>query len=924
MKEKIKQQKIKDKTNKTKIKKNTDSYALYNFPYYNDSLNYSWLYPIKAFLACITAACGISYLALLLDFSQGVFSFAAAAFFACGAYFILLGYFKSLPVAAITLGVLTLYCFTAVRHSGLYANAKDFLSHYMLVADRGLVQTSNSYFTDSDGGAVSFMILLSFVYGIVFAFCTAKRFHPDVIVLFSAVLAVPAFVARSACFYPPLVVFVAGLLAIWAMNQSMGANIILSTGGAINMRGADREYRKSIKRLSPRARMATEGKHYTKHLSDGIIIFIIVAFTMSSVSSSFPHNGSIKFDKMVKKVVEWGQGVGQHFSNVFADLDIKLGGKSYLNGYFSADGNSINISNSINPNTAGREGIPVLEVVTENKDKLYLRGDIGYDFDGDNWKSISELDYLNIKCAPSQSIWSDLSFDSQEKIPVQSVLDNYVPELQMLLARNIQSFIYGDDNSVNPIGIETVKIDYLKNINTVLFPGTPFVYNFRENDNFNVYGDFVAVSDGKKINSMETGVLYLNRPIGYIDEYYDEYMFEQLDTDLTFEEFQNYASTYKNFVNEYYTKIDSEYSGIINNFAGKCKAELPTDFYSNYEFKFMYCNAVMDYLNSGRYKYSLSNDNFSNKMSPPLYNFLYNTKEGHCAMYATAMCLALRHEGIPARYVTGFTVGGDKCEKIGNNQYKYIVTDKDLHAWVEVYYDNLGWVPYDPTPGTIRDADITPPVVQTSATTPTAEETTIVTTAPVTTSVQTNITTTSAQSSVTASSAATAATEDTPSAPDLDSESVKIILIISGIVLVLFVLLMTVLGFFKKLNRKQRELLKYFQKGDPTGAVKAMLPFMLKLLAIRGVIRIKGETPEEFGIRADEHLNMTSAVEMTIPVFEKSEFDKNPVFTFEEQQAAYECIIKLLNDTLGDMKAPKRLLTRAKLFGKRQKALNRK
>ena len=77
-----------------------------------------------------------------------------------------------------------------------------------------------------------------------------------------------------------------------------------------------------------------------------------------------------------------------------------------------------------------------------------------------------------------------------------------------------------------------------------------------------------------------------------------------------------------------------------------------------------------------------------------------------------------------------------------------------------------------------------------------------------------------------------------------------------------------------------------------------------------------GETPGEFGIRADRELGFGSVVANTIPVFEKSEFDKEPAFDPEEQRIAYESVKKVLIDTLGKMKAPKRLITRIKLFGK--------
>ena len=921
----MKEKKIKKQKNKNGL----DSCAIYNFPYYSGNPKLFWAYPLKALLACFTAAFGIMYMAQLLGFTDGSFlaqifgiekgrwSFAAAAFIFCGIYYVLLGLFRGLPLAAFTAGGSALCCLWAYKTGSLAEEAQAFFYTYIKDADGEYMHTHYYGAYIDHYKAEEFMVLIGIAFGIIFAFSTAKRFHPDFIVIFTAVMAVPAFLSRSACFYPSLVIFVAGLLGLWAMNQSMGANAILSSGGASNMRMADREHRKSVKKLTPKARLITEGKRYSMHLSDAVVIFIIAAVTMSFAANSFPLEGSIKFDKALQKIISWGQGVGTYFSNTFADLNFKLGGNNYLNGFFSADGNKIDLSNSINPNTADREGFPVLEVVTQNKDKLYLRGDIGYLFEGDSWRSISEIDYSELKYNSSDpsDIWGDLS--GGREIPVSEIFENYIPELQTLYAKSISTYANAfEGNSF--IGMETVKIDYIKDMNTVLFPGTPFVYNFRENDNFNVYGDFTAVSKGRKINSMETGVLYINELREPYEDYYNEYIFSQLDTELTLDRYRDCLNAYERFVRDYYTQISEKDERIIYSFAQRCLGDTGTSYWSGtgYDFKVKYCAAVMDYLNSGRYKYSLTADNFSGG-ADPIYNFLYNTREGHCAMYATSMCLALRYFGIPARYVTGFTMGGNDCEQTEDGHYKYTVTDKELHAWVEVYYEGLGWVSYDPTPGSLR-VDNTPTPITQITTAPEPEETTTTTSPPETTEKEADITTEATtkpndgdNTAVTAST-----TENIPDTPVIDPEVVRIILIVIGIILILFVVFMSVRGFFKGLDRKQREMLRYFKKGDSTKAVKMMLPFMLKLLAMRGVLRLNGETPGEFGIRADKQLEMDSAVVTTIPVFEKSEFDKNPVFDAEEQQTAYECIINLLKDTLEKMKAPKRLAARIKLFGK--------
>lgn len=65
---------------------------------------------------------------------------------------------------------------------------------------------------------------------------------------------------------------------------------------------------------------------------------------------------------------------------------------------------------------------------------------------------------------------------------------------------------------------------------------------------------------------------------------------------------------------------------------------------------------------------------------------------GYCIHFATAGTLLLRMQGVPARYVTGYTVQL-------NGQGRGEALDSDAHAWVEIYLDGYGWYPVDMTPG---------------------------------------------------------------------------------------------------------------------------------------------------------------------------------------------------------------------------------
>ena len=76
-------------------------------------------------------------------------------------------------------------------------------------------------------------------------------------------------------------------------------------------------------------------------------------------------------------------------------------------------------------------------------------------------------------------------------------------------------------------------------------------------------------------------------------------------------------------------------------------------------------------------------------------HFLQVSRQGFCIHYATAATMILRALDIPARFTSGFAfvIPQDKVN------YPVVITDRNAHAWVEVYYDYIGWVPLEVTPG---------------------------------------------------------------------------------------------------------------------------------------------------------------------------------------------------------------------------------
>jgi transglutaminase-like putative cysteine protease len=74
--------------------------------------------------------------------------------------------------------------------------------------------------------------------------------------------------------------------------------------------------------------------------------------------------------------------------------------------------------------------------------------------------------------------------------------------------------------------------------------------------------------------------------------------------------------------------------------------------------------------------------------------FLFELQKGYCDYYATSMVVLARAAGLPARLVVGYVSG-----RYDFTNARFIVTEADAHAWVEVYFPEVGWVEFEPTGG---------------------------------------------------------------------------------------------------------------------------------------------------------------------------------------------------------------------------------
>jgi hypothetical protein len=80
-----------------------------------------------------------------------------------------------------------------------------------------------------------------------------------------------------------------------------------------------------------------------------------------------------------------------------------------------------------------------------------------------------------------------------------------------------------------------------------------------------------------------------------------------------------------------------------------------------------------------------------------LEHFLFESRKGYCSYFAFAMAEMVRAVGIPARVAVGFFVDPN-LEVLSF----YSIRADMAHAWVEVYFDGIGWVDFDPTSSTLH------------------------------------------------------------------------------------------------------------------------------------------------------------------------------------------------------------------------------
>ena len=140
------------------------------------------------------------------------------------------------------------------------------------------------------------------------------------------------------------------------------------------------------------------------------------------------------------------------------------------------------------------------------------------------------------------------------------------------------------------------------------------------------------------------------------------------------------------------TQLPDDVPPIIGELAVQMTADATTDYDR--------LTALQRWFRGTDFRYSLESpveDGFDGSGAEAVARFL-EVREGYCIHFASAFALMARTLHMPSRIVVGYLPGTPTTDTI-DDQPVFSVSSSQLHAWPEVYFEGIGWIPFEPTSG---------------------------------------------------------------------------------------------------------------------------------------------------------------------------------------------------------------------------------
>lgn len=214
---------------------------------------------------------------------------------------------------------------------------------------------------------------------------------------------------------------------------------------------------------------------------------------------------------------------------------------------------------------------------------------------------------------------------------------------------------------------------------------------------------------------------------GYIEG--EQYIYNDIDYDeikafvdgysggsSSMDKYVQWEKQYREFVYSAYLDVPSDVKTFLDNYKNNSGNSIPAvesvNLTASLSDRVAYGEIIKNYLED-TCSYSLSPGKVPEGKDFICY-FLGESNQGYCTYFASTAVMILRNAGIPARYVSGYTINSKDAGSINQEIKRNVagssygesysastadVYDSAAHAWAEIYMDGYGWIPLEFTPG---------------------------------------------------------------------------------------------------------------------------------------------------------------------------------------------------------------------------------
>lgn len=875
------------------MKKNERQNTVLHDTYFNNPPSLIRLFLIRLVLLCGLSASAIYATGELFIMKNGLAEAAITAALASGAVFVLASLFPSGIVYLLSMGGFS----ALLLNEDIQERLTYFFDYLMIRLDSRLLKTAGFVINKEasslqlEESCVFGLSLVGAFIGFLFAVCCRTRFHSFYILLIFSAFAAPAFAAEIAGYHPSITIFAAFFFAFFAIRMGYELEGKFFTGKEEtppdHTKRSERTYRRRRGGAILGRKLSGDIPRYMKYSPNAVIAFIVTIATALTVGHTVPEGTTFDYEKLFVQAQEMG---ADFVSRIEEEWGIDFGASSAENEYFSYSDYGDN-SGGIGISKPSDGAAPVLDVVLGRNDiPVYLKGDIGVDFTGSSWTSIK---------------------DKYDTVPLWEQVSSFYPESIYQDARLYASRAGYDPDDFLPL--QKVSVTYRKRTSVTFQPLAVYEPDYKSSQYFDSFGDYIlrTKSGVNYLNTVENLALTPRMDFGGLGSLLSSLIYGGASGG-------NNAEAYNDYVRSMYFSPGNE------DIAPLIDTLYDMGYVEDWMFSTDKANGICDYFRQN-FSYSLSVDN--GEGDEVIGNFLYRTKQGHCALFATAAVLALRELGVPARYVTGYVVAGDGEAVEGG--YKYTLREKDLHAWVEVYVDNIGWLPYDPTAAVDGFDGMASESAHNNSEQPSVtEETTTTTTAEIVTSeidegeedpLLTEGTDTTTKPPVSADGTGTGGEGGGISGPPAEDASfVPVLVTILCVAAAIVLVVITVRLFIKKLENAEKKVWRGFRKKPPYRACQEMYKLVMLILEKEGLVP-GCELMNDFAERVDSSIFLKGTNVFLVdvmPVFIKCEFgtaDLAPV-SEEERAAVFKFTAAVYRKYMENKNSAGRFITRILLF----------